>query len=379
MPDRHPLRATITVEQLWQRVPGGSGTYVSELTRALARVPSVAVTGLAAAHRSPAPPADWPLGVPVRRAPLPRRVLYDAWQRAGAPRAEALVRGTQVVHATTWAVPPTRRPLVVTVHDLAFLDDPTHFTDRGNRFFRRALDTVRTRADVVVTPSRATADDCARHGIDPARVVVVPHGVEVTTPDARAVAAWRRRRSLDRDYVLWCGTVEPRKNVTTLLEAFARLGSRDLDLVLVGPRGWGDDVRLPAGLDPARVHRLGSVDRAELDTAYAGAAVFCFPSLREGFGLPVLEAMAHGVPVVTSAGTACAEVAGDAGVLVAPTDPGEVAAGLERALDERTGLARASRERAAGFTWSAAARATADAYARAAGSDPAGESRRGDA
>lgn len=358
------LRAALSVEQLWQPVPGGSGTYIVELVDALGDVPDLDVVGLAARHAGP-PPADWPLDVPVHHLPLPRALLYEAWQRLGVPRAEWVAAGIDVVHATTWALPSTRRPLVVTVHDLAFLQDAAHFSRRGNAFFRRALDRTRAVADAVIVPSRVTADDCLAAGLDPARLTVVPHGSRVTSPSEADVRAWRHRAGLSRDYVLWCGTVEPRKNLRTLLAAFALAGKAlgDLDLVLVGPPGWGRMPALPDGLPRERVHVLGHLDRAALDTAYAGARAFCFPSVREGFGLPVLEAMQHGTPVVTSAGTACAEVAGDAALLVDALDARAMAAALVDATgNAHDELARRSLVRASGFSWSAAAQATAEVY-----------------
>ncbi len=361
MPPPTDLRVALTVEQLWQPVPGGSGTYIVELVRAL-RADGVRVVGLAARHGGP-PPADWTPDAPVRHSALPRRALYDAWQRLGRPRAEGLVPAPDVVHATTWAVPPTRRPLVVTVHDLAFLHDRSHFTRRGNAFFRRALERTRAGAAAVIAPSRVTADECVGAGLDPATVHVVPHGSRVTTPSPSDVTAWRQHRGLARDYVLWCGTLEPRKNVPTLLAGFARARVADLDLDLVGPRGWGGVPALPDGLDRDRVHLLGSLPRAELDAAYAGARAFCFPSIREGFGLPVLEAMQHGAAVVTSRGTACAEVAGDAALLVDALDPDDVADALERATGpEHDDLSRRARARAAQFSWAATAGATAEVY-----------------
>ncbi|GEK21651.1 glycosyltransferase family 4 protein [Cellulomonas xylanilytica] len=367
MADPHGLRVALTVEQVWQRTPGGSGTYVVELSRALSEQPGVDAVGIAAWHREP-PPSAWPVTIPVRRAPLPRRALYDAWQQLHLPRAEHLVRGTDVVHATTWAIPPTRRPLVVTVHDLAFLHDRSHFTARGNAFFRRALDRVRDDAAAVVVPSQVTADECVAERIDAARITVVPHGARVTRPSAAALADWRRRHGVVRDYVLWCGTVEPRKNLPTLLAAYQQAALADLDLVLVGPQGWG---RLPATgaeLDHGRVHVLGSLDRPDLDAAYAGARAFCFPSIREGFGLPVLEAMHHGVPVVTSAGTACAEVAGDAALLVDALDVDALAEALVEATGARHDeLAARSTQRAAAFSWERSAETTVSVYREVSG------------
>ncbi|MBB2922899.1 glycosyltransferase family 1 protein [Cellulomonas cellasea] len=370
-PDR--LSVTLTVEQLWQPVPGGSGTYVRELAAALGARPDVDVRGLSARHGAP-PDPSWslPAGLDVVAAPLPRTALYEAWNRARLPRTGG---GADVVHATTWAVPGTRVPLVVTVHDLAFLRSPEHFTARGNAFFRRALDVVRREAAVVVTVSEATRDDCERAGIAPERLRVVPHGVRVPAVGADEVDRFRRRHGLDRPYVLWCGTVEPRKNLRTLLEAFRHVLDDDpgVDLVLVGPSGWGDasaeTARAALALPEGRVHRLGSLSTADLHAAYAGAHAFCFPSLWEGFGLPVLEAMAHGLPVVTSAGTATAEVAGDAGLLVDPLDARALAAAIRTATGDRHDeLAARSRARAGDFTWEACAARTVDAYRDALGS-----------
>jgi glycosyltransferase involved in cell wall biosynthesis len=357
----------LTVEQLWQPVPGGSGTYVREIAGALSTTDEIELSGIAARHA--APPADGPLPVPVRHSRLPRRVLYDAWQRAGRPTAEALVPGADVVHATTWAIPATRRPLVVTVHDVAFLDDPDHFTARGNAFFRRALERTRDDADAVIVPSHATADAAVAAGLDPRRITVVPHGVRVPSVDDVHVARWRRAADVRNDYVLWCGTVEPRKNVASLLHAFVRVAEAraDIDLVLAGPTGWGPQLAVPAGLDARRVHITGRLSATDLAAAYRGARAFCFPSIREGFGLPVLEAMAHGVPVVTSAGTACAEVAGDAALLVRATDPDEIAAALLSAIGPaHDDLVTAGTERAGAFTWEAAAAATLEVYSAVA-------------
>jgi glycosyltransferase involved in cell wall biosynthesis len=169
---------------------------------------------------------------------------------------------------------------------------------------------------------------------------------------------------------LFTGTVEPRKNLPRLLEAFRSLDRDDVDLVLIGPEGWNEDIGSVISSLGARVHSLGFIPSAERDALMAGAAVFCYPSLSEGFGLPVLEAMAQGAPVVTAAGTATEEVIGDAGVVVDPTDTDAIADAIEELLDDRAtaaGFARAAVERAATFSWERAAAGYVSAYAEAAG------------
>ena len=366
-PDRGP-RVAMVVEQLWQSVPGGSGTYIVELARAL-RGRGVRLAGLAARHGASPSPAELGLAdVPVRFAHLPRPALYESWNRLGLPRAESTLPGAEVVHATTWAIPGTRLPLVVTVHDVAFLRSPEHFTRRGNAYFATALERTRREADAVVVPSTATADDCVAAGLDAGRIRVIPHGVRARPVTGAGVADFRATHGLEREYVLWTGTREPRKNLPVLLRAFALLAKvrPDLDLVLVGPAGWGDDAEertLTAELS-GRVHVLGRLPDEELAAAYTGARVFAFPSIWEGFGLPVLEAMAHGTPVVTSADTCMAEITGtDAGLLVPATDPDALAGALEAAAGrEHDRLAAAGLVRARDYTWEASAAAHARLY-----------------
>lgn len=372
-----PLSVALTVEQLWQPVPGGSGTYVRALVGALGERPEVRTTGVRA--RPAGDDAVAPLPVPVSTSRLPRRVLYESWgrlRRPAVPRTaadRAAGRRYDVVHATTWAVPPRSAPLVVTVHDVAFLRSPEHFTPHGVAFFQRALDTVRRDADLVVVPSETTRADCADAGIDPARLRVVHHGTVPWTRSPADVAAFRSTFGLERDFVLWCGTLEPRKNVGAVLGAFERLlaeGS-DLDLVLVGPTGWGgtsDEVRRAVDALPAdRVRVLGRLDDEDLQSAYAAAAVFCFPSLWEGFGMPVLEAMNHGTPVVTSRGTSMAEVSGDGALLVDPLDTAAIAAAVRDAAGpQAAALGAAGRANAARYTWEASAAAHVEVYREAA-------------
>jgi glycosyltransferase involved in cell wall biosynthesis len=348
-----PLRVAATLEQCWHRVPGGTATSIIGAVGALAARPDTEVVGVSARHRH-APDAPWSTPVPTRALPLPRRLLYESWHRLRRPRVERAVGPVDVVYATTFAIPPRHEPLVVTVHDLAFLHDPTHFTRHGLRFFARGLELARRDADLVTCPSVETRDDCIRHGFDPDRLRVIPWGVDSRRATEADVAAVRARHRLDRPFVLWVGTIEPRKNLPRLLEAFAGLDDSGVDLVLVGPTGWNEELAPLVDRMDRPPRRLGFVDPADLDALYAAAEVFCYPSLREGFGLPVLEAMAQGTPVVTSADSAMAEVAGDAAVLVAPRDVGEIAAALARLLgspDEARRRGAEGRQRAQLFTW----------------------------
>ena len=306
----------------------------------------------------------------IHHSPLPRAALYELWSRyRGAATWGARRTRPDVLHATTWAIPRRSAPLVVTVHDLAFLRDPGHFTPRGNSFFRRALSIVRDEADLVVVPSAVTAVDCRAAGIDDARIRVIHHGVRAPSITGPQVQRWRDTHGLTRPYVLWCGTFEPRKNLATLLDAYRALLADvpDIDLVLVGPAGWGGaaaDVaarvaRLPVG----RAHLLGRLTDADLHRAYAGARAFCFPSTWEGFGMPVLEAMAHGVPVVTSAGTSMAEISPQGAILVDALSADDVAAGLLAAVGARHDeLSVGARANAARFSWEHSARQHVAAY-----------------
>jgi len=362
--ERVPVRVALTLEQLWHRVPGGSATSILGLAQALADRRDVEVVGVAARHRGP-PAAPFHPPVPVRRMPLPRLALYETWHALRRPLVEAATGPVDLVHATAVAVPGASAPLVVTVHDLAFLASPGQATRHGLRFFRRGIELTRRHARLVLVPSEATARECTDAGIGRDRLRVVPWGVDATAVGNDAVAAVRQRHRLDRPYVLFCGTIEPRKNLPRVVEAVARLDRSDIELILVGPEGWNEDLtRLLARL-PGRARSLGFLPQDDLAPLYAGAAAVAYPSLREGFGLPVLEAMAQGAAVVTSLGTATEEVAGDAAVLVDPTSVASIAEGLDGVLgdpDRAVDLRRRARARAATFTWERTAELTVVAY-----------------
>ena len=262
----------------------------------------------------------------------------------------------------------SRRPgdaaLVVTIHDLAFIHRPGHFTRRGVAFLGRAFELARRRADLIVVPSATTADDCRAHGVAGDRLRVVPWGVDTVPVDDAARERVRRHHALPESFLLWVGTAEPRKNLRGLLAAHRRMAN-DIPLVLVGPGGWGTDLEALIEAAPTRVRHLGRVPRDELGVLYDLADVFVYPSLLEGFGMPVLEAMAQGTAVVTSAGTSTEEVVGPSGVVVDPTDVDALSAALDTLVSDdvrRRRVASAGRTRAAEMTWDATATAVADVY-----------------
>ncbi len=352
------MRLAVTLEQCWHRVPGGTARATLDTVAAVARRGDVDQVGVSARHRDPAPEA-WRPPIAVAQLPLPRLALYDAWQRLRRPHVERATGPVDLVHATAHVASASRAPWVATVHDLHFLHEPSHFTRRGVSVFTRFLALVRDGAALVVCPSEATRADCEAAGIEPERVRVTPWGTDRTAVAPEEAERVRRAYGLDRPFVLFVGTVEPRKNLARLLEAFARLGDVDAELVLVGPAGWSTELPVTSA------RRLGFVPDGDLHALYAAATVVAYPSLREGFGLPVLEAMAQGAAVVTSATTSTAEVAGDAALLVDPLDVDAIAGALDRLLTDADLAARlraAAREQAATFTWARTADATVAAY-----------------
>ena len=367
------MRVAFTLEQCWHAVPGGTAVAALELARAIDARENIELVGVAARHRSD-PPDPWRPPIPVAQLPLPRLVLYEAWHRLRRPSVERATGPVDVIHATGIAMPPATRPVVSTVHDLSYLDYPEMFSRQGLRFFRRALELTLSDARLVLCSSLATLERCREAGFDEARLRHVPLGVRVEPVTDEQVAAVRTRYGLERDYVLWTGTVEPRKNLRGLLRAFAQVEAT-VELALVGPPGWNEDLESVLDALPhpvrARIHRLGWVSREDLGALYAGAAVFCFPSLLEGFGFPVVEAMAHGTPVVTSTGTSTEELVADgAGLALAPTDTDAIADAISRLLTDdalAAGLAAAGRTRASEYTWERSAMLVEQSYVDAAG------------
>jgi glycosyltransferase involved in cell wall biosynthesis len=270
-----------------------------------------------------------------------------AWYVVGLPRAAARGRA-DVLHCPTFRGPfRSRVPLVVTVHDLAVLRRPEAFNRWTRSYSRIAVPLVVRAARRIVAVSEFTRRELVDVlGVADEKIRVVSEAAAPVFGPAGSVAGG--------DYVLAVGTLEPRKNLPRLIDAARRLG---VELRVAGERGWG-------GVEVARdgVVWLGRVTDDELAALYRGALCVAYPSLYEGFGLPVLEAMACGAPVVTSAGGASEEVAADAAVLVDPLDTASIAAGIEQAVARRAELTRRGLERARHFSWRAAAARTVAVY-----------------
>jgi len=350
----------------------GIGRYTRELVGALLRLPESQEAGhrytLFAAAGGQAVPADLPPFPAVRFRFLPLSDEWAArlWHRARLPvPVEVFTGPVDLFYSPDFVLPPTRpgTRTLLTVHDLSFLRYPDHFVPKLVRYLERVVPASVARADRVLADSEATRADLIRLlGTPPEKVEVLYSGVDARfrpKPEPRERERLRARYGLDRPYVLSVGTLQPRKNFVRLIRAFARLPDTGRVLVIAGGRGWlYESVLEEAARHPDRVRVMGFVEDADLPALYRGADLFVFPSFYEGFGLPVLEAMACGVPVVCSGVSSLPEVAGDAALLVDPEDEDGLMGAMRRALEDeglRREMMARGRARAAEFTWERAA------------------------
>ncbi len=374
------------------RQGGGIGRYTRELIGALLALPTAhqytifaAVGGLPRAHwrreldrlhtisHSPFAMRHSPFAIRnspfvIRTLPLSDDWLARLWQRLRLPVPVGAVTGPlDLFYSPDFVLPPTRRGTrtLLTVHDLSFLHYPEHFVPKLVQYLTQVVSRSAARADLVLADSEATRSDIiASLGVAPARIEVLYGGVDsrfCPQPDPGEAERLRARYGLDeRPYVLSVGTVQPRKNYVRLIKAFAQLRASRLQLVIAGGMGWlYQDILAEAEKHAGSVRLLGFVDDGDLPALYRNASLLAFPSLYEGFGLPVLEAMACGVPVICSDVSSLPEVAGDAALLVDPLATAGLTEALARVLEDAglrrqmisKGLAQAAR-----FTWEQAAR-----------------------
>lgn len=354
------MRVALHTGQLLQPVPGGIGRYARAMIRHLPAA-GIELTAFASGPR----PGGLPQSVPYVDLGWPRGSLrYETWHRLRRPTLRVKA---DIVHAPSLAVPPVRgRPLVVTVHDIAFVRLPRATTRRGVAFHRLGLQLARDHAQLVIAPSLFTRDELLLEGFAPEQLRIAPLGCDPPHPLAdEIVDRLVGMTGVRSPFILSVGTVEPRKDLGVAAEAISRLrAGRDVTLVIVGPPGWGD----VGGLDRPGVRRLGAVRWDILDSLYRRARACCLPSTYEGFGLPAAEALARGCPVVASGGGAMAEIVGDAGLLCPPGDVDAFAGALGRILDDdalHDDLKRRGPQRAALFSWSSSAAHHAAIYREA--------------
>ncbi|MBU0702637.1 MAG: glycosyltransferase family 4 protein, partial [Chloroflexi bacterium] len=289
--------------------------------------------------------------------------------------------GADLVHGPVFVAPLLAPcPAVVTIHDLSFIRFPDLFRP-ANRLYLTALTRLSARRArrLIAVSEHAAAESARLLGVSRERIDVIYHGVDPAFRPLPAdeVAAFRRRRRLPERFVFFVGTLEPRKNLARLVEAFARARDARIGLVLAGGKGWLYDelfARVEALGLSEQVIFPGYVTSEELPLWYNAATLLAYPSVYEGFGLPVLEAQACGTPVLTSNLSSLPEAAGDAAVMVDPYDVEALADGLNRLLTDeslRNDLRAAGLARVGQFTWSRAAQETVRTYRRALAGEPA--------
>jgi glycosyltransferase involved in cell wall biosynthesis len=344
--------------------PAGVGLYVALLARELMRDPSISL-GLIGVRPEARALGELSAATPQRPFSTPS---YHSWMQLKA-EADAHALGARLIHFTNAAAPLSGRiPYVLTVHDLSLARMPmTHPVARWGIIPVNLVAVARART--VIVPSHWTASELERIGVDGRRIVVIAHAPALGAAEAHSSILARLRLQPGR-YILYFGTLEPRKNIYRLVAAFERINVERpwLRLVLAGAPGWrfsGIQKRIAASPARERIILPGYVDDADLAALIADSGAVAYVSLYEGFGMPVLDAMALGAAVVTSRTTAMPEAAGGAALLVDPRDEGDIARGLATALERRAELIGPGQARAGMRTWAEVAAEHARVYRHA--------------
>jgi glycosyltransferase involved in cell wall biosynthesis len=309
-----------------------------------------------------------------RRLPIPTRAMYKIWNTFGLPTVESLIGPVEVFHATNYYLPPVKYAgRVLSIYDLAFLVNPEWCSPRIVGPFTKQIRRFAQEAALILAASEATKRDISNLlGVPEDKIRVTygaPDSALEPVPREQAAATLASRYGIRSPYLLFVSTIEPRKNVLGLLDAFRSLARRcEHQLVLVGSRGWNAESTLAALHNPDiadRVNLLGFVPFDDLAALYSAADALVFPSHYEGFGLPVLEAMACGCPVITSNTSSLPEVGGDAAIYCDPNDTGALSNAIECVLgdpDRRSRMIATGHDQARRFSWRSCAETTLAAY-----------------
>lgn len=365
--DHRPLRIALDVSQMVYH-GHGVGRYTEELARALLKLEqeSVQFTYFAGAlkqmgqfqlrrHKKPWSKATW------RLVSLSPRLANWAFNYFNLP-VEWYVGKQDLFHASDWTQPRAKCPVVTTVHDLAFHHHPETVHKRVLRTQKRRLQRAVKNGSYFIADSESTKNDLVKiYRLPKSQITVVYPGigVEFEPQNNNKIKQVKIKYNLPDQYLLSLGTREPRKNLDRLIQAVQQLQQVEPatpPLVIAGRFGWGKENKVEG------VQVTGFVDESDLPALYSGASAFVYPSLYEGFGFPVLEAMACGAPVVTSNLSSLPEVAGEAAVLVDPLSVNSIASGINLALKNRKSLVTKGKKQAAKFSWEATAKQTLAVY-----------------
>jgi glycosyltransferase involved in cell wall biosynthesis len=376
MPRSIAIDYTAAMEQV-----GGIGRYTRELIAAVAEQDQKTDYRLfIAGHRQrrtlPRPPGANFTWKPARQS---TKWFARMWHRARLPlRIEYWTGPVNLLHATDFTLPPTSRHTrtILTVHDLSFERAPETAAPKLRAYLSKVVPRSVAKANLILADSESTRQDLINlYNVPFQKIQVLYSGVDdrfYPVQDKETLKAVRERYNIgDKPFILSVGTIQPRKNYGRLLEAFHRMDRKDIKLVIAGAKGWLDDPlyeQVKKLKLEDRVQFIGFVTDEHLPALYSAACVFAFPSLYEGFGLPPLEAMACGIPVVVSNTSSLPEVVGDAAELIDPTDVDELAAALLKVIDFDTlrhRLINQGQLRAQGFSWRTAAQQLLQYYDRA--------------
>lgn len=296
--------------------------------------------------------------------PIPPKVAAYLFNKTPLP-IEAIIGNFDIFHASDWTHPNSRKPTITTVHDLAFEKytstvDPLVASTQNARLLK-----VANHASHIIVDSNSTKKDLEEiYGIDPARMTTIHLACEdIFKPQKKSeIDRVKKSYGIEGDYILTLGTLEPRKNLQRAVDAFRALKNtkkhEDMKLVVAGRHGWGKKLNVGDG----GIIMTGHIKLLDLPALYSGASVFLYPSLYEGFGIPVLEAMSCGIPVVTSDRSSLPEITGDSGVLIDPESVPEIVRGIERALRRSSSYASDALKQASSFSWNKTAKKTLEVY-----------------